>query len=775
MTIPMINFSKIHYSIKNHTILYITLSFCLLVLIAALLSIVCIYSQSRSRIADTLSALNDSNLKILSDNIDNEIMTSEHMYLQLSKNDTVLSVLQKAINREDISIQERNLVSNEIHSAMPFSGLVEEVYIYFNNSNLVISNTTPMKKEIAYKVFHGGDEMDFDAWNDLMQAQHFDDLIPIFSPDGIKLAFMGTLPINTSMQQGGTFVALLNLQKMAQMIEKNISPQSNTLFYICCNDTLLFTNDSNNIVKRNELFYADDIHAVKMGRENYIITRHSSALRQKLFYVAFTPQKEVLSDLSSLRSQLILIIALLLVIWGISFYYFIYKPHKPLQELTESLRQNLSPENSCSRNEVEILRKSIDTSHSQINSLMRQTDKQHSQLEAYFIVDWLKGRITNDNLINENIERLGLSFMGDSYAVVLFRITDYSEMLLKFECQEGDDLSNIAHMIITNVIRDLFEMQGAHYEVSLDSDTVAMLWNVPTGFEKTENFTDSIMERLNYANDFIVDNFFFQYTAYVSAPHPKSGVSDAYYEALSLISDKNNKLPVVVFETEESADAFRKFTDEEKYILENYIKTGDAANASALLAQFFSSASLSTLSNEFLSAAKFNVMSTILNALNAAQYQEFLSRSLPATTLSACTSFEETKGALTAIVKAACDLCSKTSEPGNHKSEFSDKLIQYIEENYSNSKLNVSAIAADFNFTAHYLSQQFKQQTGENLKTYISRYRVERAKELLKNPSTTIASVAADTGFTDANALIRAFKKFTGITPAKYRETVQEQ
>lgn len=772
----MIDFSKIRYSIKNHTILYITLSFCLLALIAALFSIVYIYSQSRSHTAEVLSALNDSNLKVLSSSIDNEIMTFEHMYLQLSKNNTALSVLQKAINRDDISIHERNQISNEIHAAMPFSGLVDDVYIYFNNSDLVISNSSPMKKETAYNVFHGGDEMDFDAWNALMQEQHFDDMIPVSSSDGMKLAFMGTLPINTSMQHGGTFVALLNLQKMAQIIEKNISPQSNTLLFICCNNSLLFTNDKNNILDQSILFDTGNAKEINIGKETYIITRHSSALKQKLSYIAFTPQREILHDLGALRLQLILIIAILLLIWWVSFYYFVYKPHKPLQELTESLRQKLSPESSGIKNEVEIFRSSIDTLHSQINTLVRQTDRQHSQLEAYFLADWLRGKITSENLISENLNRLGLSFMWENYTVILFHIYDYSEMMLKLECSEDDNLSNIAHMVITNVIRDLFEKQGAHCEVSMDSDTVAMLWNIPSELEKSEDFADNLIERLNYAGNFIAESFFFKYTAYVSAPHPKSGISDAYYESLSMINERGGRQSVVIYSPDADADACRKFTDEEKYILENYIKTGDAESAAALLEQFFTAAAFPAPgSGEFLSAAKFNVMSTILNTLNAAQYQEFLSRTRPATALSSCTSFDAAKDELIAIASAACELCRRTGDADSRKSGFGDRLIEYIEENYSNPKLNVSTIAASFNFTAHYLSQQFKLQTGENLKTYISRYRVERAKELLKNPSVTIASVAADTGFTDANALIRAFKKFTGITPAKYRETGFEE
>jgi YesN/AraC family two-component response regulator len=77
-----------------------------------------------------------------------------------------------------------------------------------------------------------------------------------------------------------------------------------------------------------------------------------------------------------------------------------------------------------------------------------------------------------------------------------------------------------------------------------------------------------------------------------------------------------------------------------------------------------------------------------------------------------------------------------------------------------------------FGLRPHYISGIFKQNIGENLKTYISRYRVDMSKKDLRNPRMNIQDIAVANGFIDSNAYIRVFKQYTGVTPGKYREMI---
>ena len=66
----------------------------------------------------------------------------------------------------------------------------------------------------------------------------------------------------------------------------------------------------------------------------------------------------------------------------------------------------------------------------------------------------------------------------------------------------------------------------------------------------------------------------------------------------------------------------------------------------------------------------------------------------------------------------------------------------------------------------------FKKSINTGVLEYISQRRVDEAKRLLKSGSGTVNEIAQQVGYANSLALIRAFKKLEGITPATYRKIV---
>jgi AraC-like DNA-binding protein len=93
----------------------------------------------------------------------------------------------------------------------------------------------------------------------------------------------------------------------------------------------------------------------------------------------------------------------------------------------------------------------------------------------------------------------------------------------------------------------------------------------------------------------------------------------------------------------------------------------------------------------------------------------------------------------------------------------------FVAERYSDVNLSISMIAERFGLTQGYISRLFKEMTGEALLEHIGRTRVAQAKRLIEDARLPLADVATQVGYMSANALIRAFKKYEGITPGRYR------
>lgn len=62
-------------------------------------------------------------------------------------------------------------------------------------------------------------------------------------------------------------------------------------------------------------------------------------------------------------------------------------------------------------------------------------------------------------------------------------------------------------------------------------------------------------------------------------------------------------------------------------------------------------------------------------------------------------------------------------------------------------------------------------EVGKTFKTYLTVYRLNRAKILLKDPDITIKEVAGKTGYVNDTQFIRIFKKYEGLPPGDYRKT----
>ena len=66
-------------------------------------------------------------------------------------------------------------------------------------------------------------------------------------------------------------------------------------------------------------------------------------------------------------------------------------------------------------------------------------------------------------------------------------------------------------------------------------------------------------------------------------------------------------------------------------------------------------------------------------------------------------------------------------------------------------------------------SYKFKQEVGENFSSYLTRYRLERAQELLQTTDLPVASVAVQTGYTTPGYFSRLYKKYKGVSPEAER------
>ena len=103
-------------------------------------------------------------------------------------------------------------------------------------------------------------------------------------------------------------------------------------------------------------------------------------------------------------------------------------------------------------------------------------------------------------------------------------------------------------------------------------------------------------------------------------------------------------------------------------------------------------------------------------------------------------------------------------------SEPAASCCAYIREHIY-EKLTVDGIADALHFDKSYLSHRFHEETGVTILAFIHREKIEEAKLLLRS-HIPISDISEELGFSLQSHFTAVFKRFTGITPHKFRSSI---
>ncbi|RAV04139.1 response regulator [Paenibacillus sp. YN15] len=116
------------------------------------------------------------------------------------------------------------------------------------------------------------------------------------------------------------------------------------------------------------------------------------------------------------------------------------------------------------------------------------------------------------------------------------------------------------------------------------------------------------------------------------------------------------------------------------------------------------------------------------------------------------------------------EICSCVKEKrGGKTGSVIERIHRLIQERYAEN-LTVVDIAEGVYLSPTYVSLLYKQETGKTLFEYLTKVRIDKAKELLQDPRNKFYEVCHAVGYADPSHFSKLFKKMTGYTPSAYRD-----
>ena len=106
--------------------------------------------------------------------------------------------------------------------------------------------------------------------------------------------------------------------------------------------------------------------------------------------------------------------------------------------------------------------------------------------------------------------------------------------------------------------------------------------------------------------------------------------------------------------------------------------------------------------------------------------------------------------------------------------QVAETIREYIRNNYM-KEISMQDAARMMNYSDAYFCKLFKQCFDQNFTSYLTGFRVNEAKKLLKDRSISVKDVSMQVGYYDSNYFAKVFKRMTGMIPSEYRDSETAQ
>jgi len=110
----------------------------------------------------------------------------------------------------------------------------------------------------------------------------------------------------------------------------------------------------------------------------------------------------------------------------------------------------------------------------------------------------------------------------------------------------------------------------------------------------------------------------------------------------------------------------------------------------------------------------------------------------------------------------------RTDEQHKSSFDYAHRAAAFLQQNYS-AAVGVEQASEHIGISRSHLYRAFQTEFGCSPSSYLTSYRIQRAKQLLKHSDLAVGVVAASVGFEDPLYFSRVFRRETGVSPSEYR------
>jgi two-component system response regulator YesN len=725
-------------------------------------------------------ASNLSMLKQSSEVIDTHLKEVENVVNQVGFDPRVVSFLNTNLVNLDSEYYKAIETWNYIKTYRFASDFIYNFYLCFNNSDMImspkdISFRLPMYVEASMQ-YPG---MSYEQWyTEFMEKFHNSEFLPaqditINGKTNSYITYLQSIPIGFKNIFKGTMVVLISEDEVHKLLNRLNLQEGGWSFISDANGKVIssITDDNRTIDMAGiELAGAEGYIQQEMDGEDMLLSYYTSPVN-KWKYVSAIPTQVVMKRADSIRKTNTLIIALGLMVGMLIAVFFANRHSKPIRALIKKFGEKVSIEHGSDSNEYNFLDHSISRLIHNNEALHSEIDKQTPLLRAALFDRLFRGEFNDNDELVSTLSDMGIEIDGRLFTVIVLQL----EWLDPSTSNESVETIQMKRVILKDLLS--IELGNNGFIHDLRQERMAILMNFSyDGQEKCIDFTNNMVENLNgqfnkHSDIQVVFGIGCLYGDLLD-------VYRSFKEALTALESVNSGRGIYMLRYDDIPKDDNRYyypLEIEQRIM-NLVKSGNEGEISKLLQGIHQEIMAGQMvSSNIMKLLVFDISATIYKLIHeiiqldsgdeVKEYGDFIER------VSSYTQFQDAYTYMTQTIMSLCRYVNNQKK--SHNVELKDQIIGYINNNYEDGSLCLASVSSFFGISEVYMSQFFKEQTGENFSTYMENTRMSRARDLLMKENLTVEEIARQVGYLNTNTFYKAFKRIEGVSPGKFRNQLK--
>jgi len=775
--------------IRKKSVLRMWVASYLAVLILPLSISVLLYWTSWSVTKRNTETINRAALEQTEASISRIFTDTRSLGMQIFSQQEVVSLAYATIPLNVVKREKVGSLQDNLRERIVYSDYITDIYIYFSHLGMAASTKGLLDKQAFNRELQNNLYTDIDAFSQwTMNGSSYQVVLlgdASAGAQGQKLAVVINNPSNNSTTDV-TCVVAIDPRAIRELLAAYGEEGEQYVWIIDPSQNLLIsqTGLEEMALAVSAAVLQGEEGQMRYGGENLMVTSLISG-NTGWTLVSAIPMNQYAKEMELIQQVYLVFLVICIGVGIVISILFARRNYSPVKRLSHIIAETKVEDSHNGQGEFAYLEQSLLALMEKKQDYEREIDRQRRMLKQNSLVRMLRGTLHTDSAFETACADYGITFTTDQFLVVGVMIRDYSSLFYEDSDinHEDEESAQLVYFIVSSVMEELVGEKyngymcenGDNYYCIVSPKEMILPEQMPLMMEDLKRICRHV--EVFVRERFAIYTAYYVSDLYSGKPMGAKGIHDAFEEVQwGFEQVEGFHLPDLVLCRKElmnnvvdasSPMALLSGGTRRKHF-SNAVASGnlDAADElyEALLQEGIGQVDQAFVPRRFHSVFLIDYLLSNMDSGQvescANEIQDLLQRIMKAKNMKQLKELMHQSFAL---------LHGTYCQPSESAPPLGNEIAEYIDQNFNEPGLSVSLIAEHFGLSQSYLLRVFKKGMGSGVLDYIHQRRVDEAKALLKNSSGTVSEIAEQVGYSNALALIRAFKRLEGITPSVYR------